>query len=71
VLRARTREVALLRLATGIDPAGSCAFVQSHVREHLELSYLLECTTYVGELSRMVQFKEKGGRPRTRASLFT
>jgi tryptophanyl-tRNA synthetase len=55
----------------GIDPARSCVFVQSHVREHLELSYLLECTTYVGELSRMVQFKEKGGRPRTRASLFT
>ena len=71
VLRVRTREVALLLLAAGIDPAESCVFVQSHVREHLELSYLLECTTYVGELSRMVQFKEKGGRPRTRASLFT
>ena len=39
---------------------------------HAQLAYLLECTAYVGELSRMVQFKEKGrGRPRTRASLFT
>jgi len=70
-LRARTREVALLLLASGIDTEQSCVFVQSHVREHVELSYLLECTTYVGELSRMIQFKEKGGRPRTRASLFT
>ena len=70
-LRAQTREVALLLFASGIDPQDSCVFVQSHVREHLELSYLLECTTYVGELSRMIQFKEKGGRPRTRASLFT
>ena len=39
---------------------------------HAQLAYLLECTAYVGELSRMIQFKEKGrGRPRTRASLFT
>jgi tryptophanyl-tRNA synthetase len=71
LLRARTREVALLLLASGIDTDASCVFVQSHVREHVELSYLLECTAYVGELSRMIQFKEKGGRPRTRASLFT
>jgi tryptophanyl-tRNA synthetase len=71
LLRERTRETALLLLASGIDPEQSCVFVQSHVREHAELSYLLECTTYVGELARMIQFKEKGGRPRTRASLFT
>jgi tryptophanyl-tRNA synthetase len=58
-------------LASGIDTDRSCVFVQSHVREHLELSYLLECTAYVGELSRMTQYKEKGARPRTRASLFT
>lgn len=37
----------------------------------MQLAYLLECTAHVGELSRMIQFKEKGGRPGTRASLFT
>jgi tryptophanyl-tRNA synthetase len=69
-LRALTRETALLLLASGL-PAGS-VFVQSAVPAHAQLAYLLECTAYVGELSRMVQFKEKGrGRPRTRASLFT
>ena len=46
-------------------------FVQSHVPAHVELAYLLESTAYVGELGRMIQFKEKGGRPKTRASLFT
>ena len=69
-LRALTRETALLLLASGL-PAGS-VFVQSAVPAHAQLAYLLECTAYVGELSRMVQFKEKGrGRPMTRASLFT
>lgn len=70
-LRRLTRETALLFLASGIDPERSTVFVQSHVPEHVALAYLLECTAYVGELGRMVQFKEKGGRPRTRASLFT
>ncbi len=70
-LRARSRELALLMLAAGVDPDVSTVFVQSRVREHVELSYLLECTAHVGELGRMVQFKTKGGRPGTRASLFT
>jgi tryptophanyl-tRNA synthetase len=70
-LRSLTRETALLFLASGIDPARCTVFVQSHVREHAELAYLIECATYVGELGRMIQFKEKGGRPKTRASLFT
>ena len=52
-------------------PRRSTVFVQSHVATHVELAYLLECTAYVGELGRMIQFKEKGGRPKTRASLFT
>ena len=44
----------------------------SAVPAHAQLAYLLECTAYVGELSRMVQFKEKGrGKPMTRASVFT
>lgn len=63
-------ETATLLLASGL-PAGS-VFLQSAVPAHAQLAYLLECTTYVGELSRMIQFKEKGrGRPMTRASLFT
>jgi tryptophanyl-tRNA synthetase len=65
-----TRETALLLLASGV-PSGS-VFIQSTVPAHARLAYLLECTAYVGELSRMVQFKEKGrGKPMTRASLFT
>jgi tryptophanyl-tRNA synthetase len=69
--RELTLQTAALFIASGLDPDSSTVFIQSHVRAHVELSYLLECTAYVGELSRMIQFKEKGGRPRTRASLFT
>jgi len=69
--RELTLQSAALFLASGLDPAVSTVFVQSHVRAHVELSYLLESTAYVGEMSRMIQFKEKGGQPRTRASLFT
>ena len=69
--RQLTIETAALFFAAGIDPQRSTVFLQSQVRAHVELAYLLECTAYVGELSRMIQFKEKGGRPRTRASLFT
>jgi tryptophanyl-tRNA synthetase len=65
-----TRETALLLLSSGLP--GDAVFIQSAVPAHARLAYLLECTSYVGELSRMVQFKEKGrGRPMTRASLFT
>ena len=65
-----TRETAQLLLASGV-PAES-VFIQSAVPAHAQLAYLLECTAYVGELSRMVQYKEKGrGKPMTRASLFT
>ena len=70
-LRRRRRAQAVLMLAAGVDPEVSTLFVQSHVHEHVELAYLLECTAHVGELGRMVQFKTKGGRPGTRASLFT
>lgn len=66
-----TLQTAALFLAAGLDPERSVVFIQSHVREHVELSYLLESTVYVGELSRMIQFKEKGQQPQTRASLFT
>jgi tryptophanyl-tRNA synthetase len=69
-LRALTRETAGLMLAAGLPPA--TVFVQSAVPAHAQLGYLLECTSYIGELSRMIQYKEKGnGRPMTRASLLT
>ena len=70
-LRARTSSTAALFFASGLDPDRATVFVQSDVPEHVLLSYLLECTAHVGELNRMIQFKEKGGRPGTRASLFT
>ncbi len=69
-LRALTRETATLMLAAGLPEA--TVFIQSEVPAHAQLGYLLECTSYVGELSRMIQYKEKGrGRPMTRASLYT
>lgn len=65
-----TRETAVLMLAAGIP--GGMVFVQSEVPAHTQIGYLLECTAYTGELSRMIQYKEKGSdQPRTRASLFT
>lgn len=66
-----TVSTAALFLAAGLDPEVSTVFVQSDVSAHVELGYLLEFTAHVGELSRMIQFKEKGHRPGTRASLFT
>ncbi len=58
-LRTRTLELAQLLLAIGIDPERSTLFVQSHVPEHAELSWVLECTAAFGELRRMTQFKDK------------
>jgi tryptophanyl-tRNA synthetase len=66
-----TLSTAALFLASGLDPDRATVFLQSDVRAHVELSYLLESTAHIGELSRMIQYKEKGGRPGTRASLFT
>ena len=71
VLRSTIAETATLFLAAGLDPARVTLFRQSQVPAHRELAYLLECTAYTGELSRMIQFKEKGrGVPSTRVSLF-
>ena len=58
-LRAKSRQVAALYLACGIDPDANVVFVQSHVREHAELTWLLNCTTPLGWLYRMTQFKSK------------
>ncbi len=73
-LRELTVEFQTLLLACGLDPQRATLFVQSGVPTHTALAYLLECTAHVGELDRMIQFKEKrkaGGAGSTRASLFT
>ena len=59
LLRERSRSVAALYLAAGIDPTRSTVFVQSHVPEHAEASWLLGCITPLGWLQRMTQFKAK------------
>jgi tryptophanyl-tRNA synthetase len=71
-LREAIAEVSTLFLAVGLDPARATLFRQSRVPSHRELTYLLECTAYTGELNRMIQFKQKGrGVASTRASLYT
>ena len=61
-LRQKTREVAALYLAAGIDPDRSAVFVQSHVPAHTELSWLLTCLSPLGWLYRMTQFKDKSAK---------
>lgn len=61
-LRRQTRSMAALLIACGIDPNRSPLFIQSHVHQHAELSWLLGCTTYMGELNRMTQFKDKSAK---------
>ena len=58
-LRENIRSVAALYLAVGVDPKKSIVFVQSDVSGHAELSWILTCSSYTGELSRMTQFKQK------------
>jgi tryptophanyl-tRNA synthetase len=74
VLRRRTRVAAAQLFATGIDPERSTLFVQSHVREHAELAWVLGCITGFGEAGRMTQFKDKSakqGASATSIGLFT
>jgi tryptophanyl-tRNA synthetase len=74
VLRAKTVEVAAILLAAGLDPDVCTLFAQSHVHEHAELGWLLECVASVGQLQRMNQFKDKtakGGEGAARVGLFT
>ncbi|HCB33897.1 MAG TPA: tryptophan--tRNA ligase [Acidimicrobiaceae bacterium] len=75
-LRSMTLDTMATLLAVGLDPDVSTLFVQSHVPQHTELSWLLECTVSLGELRRMTQFKEKsdrhgGGQDHISAGLFT
>jgi tryptophanyl-tRNA synthetase len=71
-LRRRTRISAAQLLAAGLDPARCTLFVQSHVPQHTQLSWVLECLTGFGEASRMTQFKDKAARGGTYSvGLFT
>ncbi len=74
VLRRRTLASAAQLLALGVDPNRSTLFVQSHVPEHVQLSWVMECLARFGEASRMTQFKDKSQREGTAGSsvgLFT
>lgn len=61
-LRRNTMSFLALLLAAGIDPRKSVLYIQSHVHEHAELAWLLNCYTYVGEMNRMTQFKDKSAK---------
>ncbi|GAA2707900.1 MULTISPECIES: tryptophan--tRNA ligase [Streptomyces] len=73
-LRANTRVAAAQLLAAGLDPERCTLFVQSHVPEHAQLAWVMNCLTGFGEASRMTQFKDKSakqGADRTTVGLFT
>jgi len=61
-LQRNTRELVATLFASGLDPSVATVFVQSHISEHAQLNWLLECTASYGELTRMTQFKEKAER---------
>lgn len=61
-LYAKAREVAGLYIASGVDPERATLFIQSHVRAHSELMWILNCVTPLGWLQRMTQFKSKSGQ---------
>ncbi|GAA3841362.1 tryptophan--tRNA ligase [Sphaerisporangium flaviroseum] len=61
-LRRRTRVSAAQLFAAGLDPERSTLFVQSHIREHSELAWILICNTGMGEAARMTQFKDKAAK---------
>ncbi|MBC7930218.1 MAG: tryptophan--tRNA ligase [Rubrivivax sp.] len=63
-LAAKTKEVARIYLAAGIDPKVSTIFVQSDVQEHAELAWILNCVVRISELERMTQFKDKAKKQR-------
>jgi tryptophanyl-tRNA synthetase len=73
-LRRRSRVAAAQLFAAGLDPKRCTVFVQSHIPEHAELSWVLSCLTGFGEASRMIQFKEKSqksGAEQASVGLFT
>ncbi len=72
-LRKRARNLLTLYIAAGLDPKKNCIYYQSHVSGHAELSWILNCFTYMGELNRMTQFKDKAAKhaDNINAGLFT
>ncbi len=72
-LRKRARTLLTLYIAAGLDPVKNCIYYQSHVSAHAELAWILDCFTYMGELSRMTQFKDKAAKhaDNINAGLFT
>ena len=73
-LGANTLDLAAMLFAVGLDPEVATIFVQSHVPEHTQLGWIMECTVSFGELSRMTQFKDKSARKEAdfvSAGLFT
>ena len=72
-LRRRCLEVAATYIACGLDPKKNIIYCQSHVSGHAELAWILNCYTYMGELSRMTQYKDKCAKhaDNINAGLFT
>jgi len=72
-LRKRARTLLTLYIAAGLDPVKNCIYYQSHVSGHAELMWILNCFTYMGELNRMTQFKDKAAKhaDNINAGLFT
>ena len=72
-LRKRARALLTLYIAAGLDPDKNCIYYQSHVSGHAELAWILNCYTYMGELNRMTQFKDKSAKhaDNINAGLFT
>jgi tryptophanyl-tRNA synthetase len=64
-LRENTYRAMAAFIASGIDPERSTLFVQSHVPEHTELAWVLTCNSYIGELNRMTQYKDKAAKQGT------
>ena len=62
VIGDQTIELAAMLFAVGLDPEVATVFVQSHIHEHTELAWLMECTVSFGELSRMTQYKDKSAK---------
>ncbi|MBE6014030.1 MAG: tryptophan--tRNA ligase [Lachnospiraceae bacterium] len=72
-LRKRARNLLTLYIAAGLNPEKNCIYYQSHVSGHAELSWILNCFTYMGELNRMTQYKDKAAKhaDNINAGLFT
>ena len=72
-LKNNTLKILAIYIAAGLDPNKNTIFIQSQVKEHAELGWILDCYTYMGELSRMTQFKDKSAKhaDNINAGLFT